>query len=100
MVREAPEEPVAFDVAVSRVLESLAPGDVVTYGEVAAEAGYPGRARSVGRFLATSEGAFPWWRVVTATGRLAPGLEREHERLLVADGVLVIGHRVCPTRRR
>ena len=34
----------------------LGPGDVVTYGEVAAEAGYPGAARAVGRFLATHDG--------------------------------------------
>ena len=34
-----------FEEAVVAVLGSLGPGDVVTYGEVAAEAGYPGRAR-------------------------------------------------------
>src|SRR4029453_10198830 len=33
-----------FEEAVVAVLGSLGPGDVVTYGEVAAEAGYPGRA--------------------------------------------------------
>lgn len=100
MVREVHREPESFDSAVAAVLESLAPGEVVTYGEVAAEAGYPGRARSVGRFLAASDGAFPWWRVVTATGRLVPGIEEEHERLLVADGVTVVDHRVRPPRRR
>lgn len=100
MVRQVTDEPASFDVAVAAVLGSLAPGEVVTYGEVAAEAGYPGRARSVGRFLAVSDGAFPWWRVVTATGRLVPGLEVEHERLLVADGVTVVDNRVRVSRRR
>ena len=39
--------------AVAAVLGSLRPGDVVAYGEVAAEAGWPGRSRAVGRLLST-----------------------------------------------
>lgn len=84
-------KPLAFEDAVAQVLAGLGPGDVVTYGEVAAEAGFPGAARAVGRLLATSGGAFPWWRVVTATGRLVPGHEDEHERRLRAEGVEVRG---------
>jgi methylated-DNA-protein-cysteine methyltransferase-like protein len=76
-----------FDDDVSRVLARLAPGEVVTYGEVAAEAGHPRAARAVGRFLARSDGAAPWWRVVTASGRLVPGHEAEHARRLRAEGV-------------
>ena len=76
-----------FEEAVARVLDSLAVGDVVTYGEVAAEAGYPGRARAVGRFLADDGDGHPWWRVVTASGRLVPGHEVEHARRLLAEGV-------------
>ena len=45
-----------FEEAVTAVISSLEPGDVVTYGEVAAEAGYPGAARAVGTVLAKSEG--------------------------------------------
>jgi methylated-DNA-protein-cysteine methyltransferase-like protein len=78
-----------FEEAVVAVLSSLGPGDVVTYGEVAAEAGYPGRARAVGRILATSDLDLPWWRVVTAGGRLVPGHEAEHARRLRAEGVPV-----------
>jgi methylated-DNA-protein-cysteine methyltransferase-like protein len=78
-----------FERAVALVLESLEPGDVVTYGEVAAEAGYPGRARAVGAFLAAHGGAYPWWRVVTASGRLVPGHEDDHARRLRAEGVEV-----------
>lgn len=83
-----------FAVAVDGVLRALRPGEVVTYGEVAAEAGRPGAARAVGRLLAASDGAYPWWRVVTATGRLVPGAEDEHARRLVAEGVAVVGGRV------
>ena len=84
-----PAEPLPFDDAVAAVLDALEPGDVVTYGEVAAEAGYPGAARAVGRLLSGSGGAHPWWRVVNAAGRLVPGHEAEHERRLRAEGIEV-----------
>lgn len=81
-----------FESAVTAVLDSLEPGDVVTYGEVAAEAGFPGAARAVGRLLKTASN-LPWWRVVTSTGRLVPGGEVEHARRLEAEGVTVTnGH--------
>jgi methylated-DNA-protein-cysteine methyltransferase-like protein len=92
--RRTPDEPRGFEDAVAAVLDTLAPGDVVTYGEVAAEAGHPGAARAVGRLLSQSGGAHPWWRVVTASGRLVPGHEAEHARRLEADGVVVRGGRV------
>jgi len=83
-----------FEQAVAKVLRGLQPGDVVTYGEVAEEAGYPGRARAVGRFLAECGGDYPWWRVVTSTGRLVPGHEDEHARRLRAEGIAVRNNRV------
>ena len=79
-----------FEAAVTRVLRSLRRGDVVTYGEVATEAGYPGLSRAVGSLLARAEDAtLPWWRVVNATGRLVPGHEREQARRLRTEGVPV-----------
>ena len=71
------------------MLHSLEPGEVVTYGEVALEAGRPGAARSVGTFLAGSGGAYPWWRVVSASGRLVPGHEAEQASRLRTEGVPV-----------
>jgi methylated-DNA-protein-cysteine methyltransferase-like protein len=88
-----------FAAEVDRVLRSLRPGDVVTYGDVAAEAGRPGAARAVGRLLATSDGAYPWWRVVAASGRLVPGHERDHASRLAAEGVEVVDGRVRGLRR-
>lgn len=70
------------------VVRSLRRGEVVTYGEVAEEAGYPGAARAVGNVLATSEG-LPWWRVIQASGRLPAGKEAEAARHLRAEGVAV-----------
>ena len=77
------------------VLADLTPGEVVTYGEVAAEAGHPGAHRAVGRFLRANDGP-PWWRVVTSTGRLVPGHELEQARRLAAEGVATADGRVRP----
>lgn len=81
-------------------MADLQPGDVATYGEIAAQAGSPGAARAVGNLLAGSSG-LPWWRVISATGRLVPGMETEHAARLAAEGVPVEGDRVPgPSHRR
>lgn len=82
-----PEPAGGFEAAVTAVIGALSPGEVVTYGEVALEAGFPGAARAVGRVLAHSDGALPWWRVVNASGRLVPGHEADQSRRLRAEGV-------------
>ena len=84
-----------FASAVSAVVHGLQPGEVVSYGEVAAEAGFPGAARAVGGVLRASDG-LPWWRVVAANGRLVPGLETEHSERLIAEGLIVRDGRVVP----
>lgn len=83
-----------FESRVDRVLRAIPVGTVMSYGEVAAEAGRPGAARAVGRILARSHGEYPWWRVVNASGRLLPGGEDEQERRLRAEGVMVAAGRV------
>lgn len=88
----------AFEVQVLAVLHRLGPGDVVTYGEVAEEAGFPGAARAVGNLLRRGGYEVPWWRVVTASGRLAPGKENEQARRLRAEGVEVTDGRVRRAR--
>jgi methylated-DNA-protein-cysteine methyltransferase related protein len=82
-----------FERTVLKILRNLPPGQVVTYGEVAEEAGFPGAARAVGNLLARSNG-LPWWRVITSTGRLVPGHERAQARRLRAEGVRVRNGRV------
>jgi methylated-DNA-protein-cysteine methyltransferase-like protein len=76
------------------VILALAPGEVTTYGDIAEVAGYPKRARLVGRILARTSLDLPWWRVVDVTGRLVPGHEREQAQLLRAERVVVRGGRV------
>lgn len=70
-------------------LGTVAEGEVVTYGEVAREAGFPGQSRLVGRILGEGHPDVPWWRVVNASGRLVPGHEVEQRRRLTTEGVVV-----------
>ncbi len=75
------------------VVEGIPPGCVLNYGEVARLAGYPGRARMVGRALgrAPKSRPLPWHRVVNAQGQISfPPDSRRHQRqreLLEAEGV-------------
>ncbi len=75
-----------FEAAVVAVLESTEPGDVMSYGEIAAEAGWPGAARAVGGVLRRVPD-LPWWRVVAANGRLIPHAPERHAEALAAEGV-------------
>ena len=76
------------------VLMALQEGEVTTYGDVAAMAGYARQSRLVGRILQTTGHEVPWWRVVTASGRLVPGHEAEQTRLLRAEDVSIHNGRV------
>jgi methylated-DNA-protein-cysteine methyltransferase-like protein len=91
--------PAEFRLRVVAVIEALRPGEVVSYGDVAAQAGYPGAARGVGSVLSATDG-LPWWRVVMVDGRLAPGKESEQGRRLRAEGVSVVNGRVAGRSRR
>lgn len=83
-----------MDEAVAHVLGGLREGEVVSYASVAAEAGHPGRARAVGRFLARHGDEYPWWRVVRADGRLVSPHAAEQEARLREEGVTVVDGRV------
>ena len=87
----------AFTKAAIKVLEGLKPGEVVSYGEVAEQAGFPGAARAVGNLLKNTDG-LPWWRVVAANGRLVPGGEARQAKLLRAEGVEVSNGKVVGSR--
>jgi alkylated DNA nucleotide flippase Atl1 len=66
------------DDFVARVLdavESIPPGQVMSYGDVAEFLG-EGGPRQVGRVMALWGGGVPWWRVVHADGSLLAGHER------------------------
>ena len=78
---------------VAAVIAALKPGDVMTYGEIALEAGHPGSARAISGVLKAVEG-LPWWRVVASNGRLVPGHEADHAQRLRSEGVPIDGDRV------
>ncbi len=64
--------------AICAVVRRIPPGWVATYGQVAAMAGLPRRARLVGRVLQRLDPAtrIPWHRVVNARGEVSYGLSR------------------------
>ncbi len=94
MLSSDPADWTDFERAVAAVLDALEPGDLVTYGDVAAEAGYPGAARAVGGVLRRSDGRFPWWRVIAASGKLLAGHEVEQTKRLRTEGIEVRDGRV------
>jgi methylated-DNA-[protein]-cysteine S-methyltransferase len=77
-----------FDRRVTAVARTIAPGETLTYGEVAARIGAPGEAREVGKALGRNRFPIvvPCHRVVAANGRLggfsAPGGAATKLRLL------------------
>ena len=83
-----------FEEAVLEVLGGLPEGEVISYGELAAAAGYRGAARAVGNLLRATAEPAPWWRVIRADGRLAaPDAGRQAEKLR-REGVAVENGRV------
>lgn len=78
------------------VVESIPPGAVMTYGDVAETVGRVlrrGGPRQVGAVLRETGGAVPWWRVVNAQGcppahhmARALGLLRDEGCPLTPDG--------------
>jgi methylated-DNA-protein-cysteine methyltransferase related protein len=76
------------------MVAAIPAGSVLAYGDVAARAGLPGRARLVGRILAEDGHDLPWHRVLRADGTPAPHLAAEQLARLRAEGVLAEGGRV------
>ncbi|MEU8341275.1 O(6)-alkylguanine repair protein YbaZ [Actinomadura meyerae] len=68
-------EPDEYAEAVLDAVESIPPGRVLSYGDIAELVGRGG-PRQVGRVMSLYGGGVPWWRVVRADG----GPPRCHER--------------------
>jgi methylated-DNA-protein-cysteine methyltransferase-like protein len=81
------------------VIRAIPRGQVMGYGQVAARAGLPGRARLTARVLGQNEDPdLPWHRVLRSDGRIAmpEGSRgwREQTQRLRAEGVAVERGRV------
>lgn len=72
--RRAPPSADAVLQRIHALVDSIPPGKVATYGQIAREAGLGARARLVGRALAQLPAAspLPWHRVIGANGRISP----------------------------
>ncbi len=80
-----------FKTKVIKVVKKIPKGKVLTYGQVAKLAGYPGAARAVGTVMANNQdSSIPCHRVVKADGTIGGynGLKGEKKALLKAEGAL------------
>lgn len=77
-----------FMTDVLNIVDIIPLGQVATYGQIARLIGRPRNARLVGKALskAGEYGKHPCHRVVTATGRLAPGWV-DQGPMLAAEGI-------------
>jgi len=85
-----------YEEAIRRVILRIPRGKVATYGQVAAEAGYPGYHRQVVQVLQRAHGSLPWQRVLGAGGAILvpPAWVQEQRLLLEMEGVRFRGRRV------
>ncbi|MBD2858689.1 MGMT family protein [Spongiibacter sp. KMU-158] len=82
---EASEEKARLYLA----LKAIPHGRLCSYGRLAELAGFPGRARWVGRTLSQlpKDTSLPWFRVVNSAGKISfpkdsPGYQRQLEKLI------------------
>lgn len=77
--------PTAFQTKVVAAASALAPGDLVTYQELADQIGRPGAGQAVANVLRSAPG-LPWWRVTPSDGRLYRTHAPVQRPLLEAEG--------------
>jgi methylated-DNA-protein-cysteine methyltransferase-like protein len=97
LLRDALRRNEQRDMAFCRMILSIPPGKVSTYGAVAAAAGYPQYHRAVARLLRTDPiGQLPWHRVVGVGGeiKLRGAAAHEQRARLKLEGVQFNGKRV------
>lgn len=94
LLRTAPAQGNDAAATICAVIRRIPKGWVATYGQVAALAGLPRRARLVGHVLQHLDPAsdIPWHRVVNAKGEVSYSLSRNggdvlQQRLLEKEGV-------------
>ncbi|MER3555884.1 MAG: cysteine methyltransferase [Meiothermus sp.] len=89
-----PELAAEFRERVLNLIRQIPPGQVMTYGQVALCAGFPGRARHVGFVLGSllpEVDDVPWQRVINARGRISTyrvGSGELQRALLEHEGVV------------
>lgn len=97
LLRDAARPEEQRDHAFRKMIFSIPPGRVSTYGRVAAAAGYPRYHRAVARLLRTDPpDQLPWHRVLGAGGeiKLRGAAAHEQRARLKLEGVKFKGNRV------
>jgi methylated-DNA-protein-cysteine methyltransferase-like protein len=97
LLRDALRRNEQRDMAFRRMILSIPPGKVSTYGSVATAAGYPRYHRAVARLLRTDPiDQLPWHRVVGVGGeiKLRGAAAHEQRARLKLEGVQFNGNRV------
>ena len=87
-------EPTALQQQITAAVLGLKPGEVLSFGDIAARAGRPDASRAAGAVLANSADTLPWWRVVYADGHLPPCNPSLQAERLADEGVELKGFRV------
>ena len=75
-----------FASKVLDVAESIPPGKVMSYGDIAEYLAIGGGPRQVGQVMSLWGGAVPWWRVVHSDGRFLEGHEYQALQEYRAEG--------------
>lgn len=78
-----------FRESIYNIVQQIPAGRVLSYGRIAALAGYPNHSRYVGRILQNipPEIPLPCHRVVNSLGRIAPSWP-EQKNLLLKEGII------------
>jgi alkylated DNA nucleotide flippase Atl1 len=75
-----------FASSVLDVVDSIPPGRVMSYGDIAEYLAVGSGPRQVGRVMATYGGAVAWWRVIHSDGTPAPGHDSVALQHYLAEG--------------
>ncbi len=75
-----------FASSVLDVVDSIPPGRVMSYGDIAEYLSVGRGPRQVGRVMATYGGAVAWWRVIHSDGTPAPGHDSVALQHYLAEG--------------
>ncbi|MGP5319183.1 MGMT family protein [Arthrobacter rhombi] len=84
------------DDAIREAVRALGPGEVASYGDIAATAGIG--PRQAGRLVGKLSEEIPWWRVIYADGSPATCHNGIAGDLLRVEGVIFRGRNVAMIR--
>jgi len=75
------------------ILSYIEKGSLITYGQLASQAGYPAHSRHVGKILAKlpKDTRLPWFRVVNSQGKISLQGDAfiRQKNLLEQDGIAI-----------